>query len=331
MNHAASTVRLTVIGAGAWGTVLALLLARNGHRVSLWTRREEHAREMMRNRENRERLAGVELPDSLEVTSDLAAACADAQAAFIAVPSRALAETAAALPELPALVSCTKGLEGSSLLRPSELLGRAQPRAAVAVLSGPNLAGEIAAGLPAAAAAATTEAELALDLQRWLQSPTFRVYTSPDPIGAEVGGAMKNVIALAAGMCDGLELGENAKALIFTRGLAEIVRLGVELGARRETLYGLAGLGDMMATCSSRHSRNHLAGERIARGASVSELNSEGLTAEGIPTVHAVHRFAEESGMQLPISAEVYRVAYEGKSPQQAIEDLMARASRSEW
>lgn len=331
MFHASSGDRLAVVGAGAWGTVIALLLARNGHEVRLWTRRPAHAEETQRRRENRERLPGILLPDGLQVTSDLEACTAGASAAFVAVPSVGLPRVMQRLAPVPALISCSKGLAGPGLVRLSQLMAEAQPRASVAVLSGPNLAAEIAAGLPAAAVAASQDDGLAAQVQAWLQSTNFRLYTSRDPIGAEVGGALKNVIALAAGMSDGLGLGDNAKASIVTRGLVEIVRLGLELGAQRETLYGLAGLGDMVATCASLGSRNHTAGERIARGESIDELRAGGLTAEGIPTVEAVHSFAEERRLSLPIAGEVYRVAFERKDPRAAIGDLMARASGAEW
>jgi glycerol-3-phosphate dehydrogenase (NAD(P)+) len=311
--------------------VLALLLSRNGHRVTLWARRPEQAEALGRARANSERLPGVPLPPEIEFSADLDAALAGSEAAFVAVPSTALAEIVARLPPVPAIVSCSKGLARPGLTRLSQVIAGLRPETAIAVLSGPNLAGEIAAGLPAAAVAASTDSPLAERVQGWLQSPNFRVYTSPDPIGAEVGGALKNVIALAAGMSDGLRLGDNAKASIVTRGLVEVVRVGLELGGRRETLYGLAGLGDLIATCSSRGSRNHSAGERIAAGATPAELKRDGLTAEGIPTVQAVHAFASEQGLELPIATEVYRVVFEGKEPGRAIDELMTRARRAEW
>ena len=331
MFHASSGDRLAVVGAGAWGTVIALLLARNGHEVRLWTRRWAHAEETQRRRENLERLPGIPLPEQLQITSDLEECTAGVSAAFVAVPSVGLAQVLKRLAPLPALISCSKGLAGPGLSRLSQLMEEAQPQASIAVLSGPNLAAEIAAGMPAAAVAASEDEGLAARVQSWLQSTNFRLYTSRDPIGAEVGGALKNIIALAAGMSDGLGLGDNAKASIVTRGLVEIVRLGLELGAQRETLYGLAGLGDMVATCASRGSRNHMAGERIAQGESVDDLRAGGLTAEGIPTVEAVHAFAEERRLSLPIASEVYRVAFERKDPRVAIGDLMARASGAEW
>lgn len=331
MHHASSPASLAVVGGGAWGTVLSLLLTANGHDVTLWVRSAARAEAMSSTRENHRRLPGVPLPPRLTITHDLNQATAGAVAAFLAVPSTAVAELAGRLPGVPAIVSCSKGLAAPGLTRLSEIISRLNPEAAVAVLSGPNLAREIAAGRPAAAVAASHDAELARAVQGWLQSKSFRMYTSLDPAGAEVGGALKNVIALAAGMSDGLELGENAKATIVTRGLVEIVRLGLALGGSRETLYGLAGLGDMVATCGSRGSRNHTAGERLSKGATVADLGNEGLTAEGIPTVRAVHAFAEENDLALPICSEVYRVAFDRKSPRRAIDDLMARASRPEW
>lgn len=286
---------------------------------------------MGRDRQNRERLPGIDLPAGITIGTDLEEAIDDCDAAFLAVPSRALPEIAARLGGARAVVSCSKGLARPGLTRLSEVIGRLRPTALTAVVSGPNLATEIAAGLPAAAVAASADAELAQRVQRWLQSPTFRVYTSPDPVGAEVGGALKNVIALAAGMSDGLGLGDNAKASIVTRGLVELVRVGLELGGRRETLYGLAGLGDMIATCSSRASRNHAAGVRLANGATVEDLDAADMTVEGVPTAIAVHEFAAERNLELPIAAEVYRVVFERKDPRRALDDLMSRASRSEW
>lgn len=333
MNRLSSTApaRLAVIGAGAWGTVLSLLLARGGHRVALWTRRPEHARELAETRENRAYLPGPRLPDGIRPTADPDEAVRDAEALFVALPSQGLREVLERLPPAPAVVSCTKGLEAGSFRRVSEIVAEYQPRALLAALSGPNLAREIADGHPAAATVASRDADLAARAQAWLQSDAFRVYTSHDLTGVEIGGAVKNVIALAAGMSDGLELGDNAKASIITRGLAEIVRLGRHLGGARETFYGLAGLGDMVATCASTGSRNHTAGVRIARGATLAELQASRLTAEGIPTVRAVVEHARGAGLELPIAAEVHEVVYGGKDPREAIRSLMRREVKAEW
>lgn len=326
-----SQIPLAVIGAGAWGTVLAALLARNGHRVTLWARRESLVREMQEHGENRQYLSGFKLPHPLSYTTDPAEAIAGAEAAFFAVPSKGWRSVLERFPTAPAYVSCAKGLEVGSFQRPTQVIAEYAPDAVLAALSGPNLAREIAAGLPAAATVASAHEPFAHEVQRWLTQPSFRVYTSFDLIGVEVSGAMKNVIALAAGLCDGLGLGDNAKASILTRGLSEIVRLGERLGGERETFFGLSGLGDMVATCNSAGSRNHEAGERIALGETRADLERSGLNAEGIPTVRAVVAWAEGVGLELPIASEVYRVVFEGKAPLLALDDLMARETRAEW
>lgn len=330
---------LAVLGAGAWGHVLASLLAEAGHAVRLWTRSSERAELLNRGggpvtgarRSPRPTAGGAVL-----ATSDLAAAVRNAHAAFLAVPSAALpalleqlAADAAAAP--PALVSCSKGLLAPGLRRPSQLIADAFPERAVAVLSGPNLAGEIAAGLPAAATVASRDAAFAADVQTIFGPGRFRLYTGDDPAGIEVAGAYKNVIAMAAGMSDALKLGENAKASLITRGLAEMVRLGRHLGGRERTFYGLGGVGDLVATCASGASRNHLAGERLARGATIAELESERLTAEGIGTVRAVVGEAERVRLVLPIASQVHAVAFEGVPADEAVHALLARDPRGEW
>jgi glycerol-3-phosphate dehydrogenase (NAD(P)+) len=333
-NASTPSTHVAVVGAGAWGTVIARLLANQpGLSVRLWARRPEAAEAMTRLRENAPYVPGLKLPESLHVTSDLAEAVRGAEAIFVAVPSRGLREVMARLEPLgvaPALVSCAKGLELATFKRFSEVITEYLPEAPVAALSGPNLALEIARGLPASATVASLTPELALRVQGWLNQPTFRVYTSGDLIGVEVGGALKNVVALAAGMSDGLGLGDNAKASLITRGLAEIVRLGVQLGGEEKTFYGLSGLGDLVATCSSRSSRNHLAGERLARGETLEDLEASRLTAEGIPTVRAVVAYARSVRLELPIACAVYDVIYEGKAPQQVLAELMSRGAKPE-
>ena len=323
--------KLTVVGAGAWGTVLAVMLAERGHSVTLWSRRSEHAAALREEGENAAYLPSVALPKRLRVTADPVEALSGAQAVFMAVPSKGLRETLERLPSAPALVSCAKGLEAGTFKRLTQVILEYQPQASLAALSGPNLAKEIAAGKPAAATVASKNAALAAAVQTWLNGPSFRVYTSSDVTGVEVGGAMKNVIALAAGLCDGLGLGDNAKATILTRGLAEIVRLGTHMGGLLQTFYGLSGLGDMVATCSNAGSRNHTAGVRVAQGATLKDLEADKLTAEGVPTVRAVVAYAAEAGLELPIACEVHAVIYQGKAPQAAIRDLMSRDVKAEW
>lgn len=331
-----SAAAVAVLGAGAWGTVLAVLLAGGARAadaagVRLWARDPAAAERLRATRENPVYLPGLRLPATVRPTADLEHAVGGAELALVAVPVRALDGLVRALPQAcPPLVLCCKGITPDAFQRPSEVVQAARPDLGVAVLSGPNLAAEIAAGKPAAATVASRSDALARGAQARFDPGRFRVYTSRDVVGVEIAGALKNVIALAAGMSDGLGLGDNAKATIITRGLAEIARLGTRLGGRARTFYGLAGVGDLVATCSSAQSRNHLAGERLARGATLADIEASRLTAEGLPTVRAVHALAQRLGLELPISAEVYRVAYEGKDPRTALADLMTRGARPE-
>ena len=325
--------RVAVLGAGAWGTVIASLIARNGHDVRLWSHRATLAAQITAQGRNPEYAPDLALPPNLTATTDLTEAVDGVDLAFIVVPTptiRNLAEKLEQRGYAGGLVSCSKGLEVGTLNRISEVVADPLPLAPFAVLSGPNLAGEIAAGLPAAATVASRESRMASRIQRLMQQPTFRLYTSSDVAGVEAGGALKNVIALASGISDGLGIGENARASLITRGLAELVRLGIALGGEARTFYGLAGLGDLVATCSSVHSRNHQAGTRLAAGESLEDLVASGLTAEGIPTVKAIAESDVGRSIDLPISREVYKVLFEHKDPRQGIVDLMTRAERAE-
>lgn len=334
MPHTAAAPQpLCVLGAGAWGTVVATLLARNGHTVRLWAHRAEHAAELREQRVNQRYLPELELPAAIEVVSDLRAAVAGAATAFVAVPSQAirgLLQQLVALPKPAALISCSKGLEPGTFKRLTQVMADHLPTVPLAVLSGPNLAAEIASGLPAATTVASSDPQLARRAQQLLQQSTFRVYTSSDVVGVEAGAALKNVIALASGISDGLGLGDNTRATLITRGLAELVRLGTALGGDARTFYGLAGVGDLVATCSSPRSRNHQAGVMLARGASRDDLAASGLTAEGVPTAKAVHDRNVATHIELPISREVYRVVFEGKDPRRGIVDLMTRSEKAE-
>lgn len=324
-------IPVAVVGAGAWGTLLAQLLVQNpALAVTLWVRRPVLAAQLAKTRENTAYVPGVRLSEHLVFTSDPAAVAA-AEAVFMAVPSRGLRGVLSQLPPLPALISCAKGLELGTFKRLTQVIADYQPEAALGALSGPNLAGEIARGLPASATVAATDAALARRVQGWLSQRAFRVYTGTDLVGLELGGALKNVIAMAAGMCDGLGLGDNAKATLVTRGLAEMVRLGTLLGGEARTFYGLSGLGDLMATCTSADSRNHQAGVRLAQGETLAQLEAAHLTAEGIPTVRAVAAYAGQQGLELPISQAVSEVIFSGKSPETVIAELMARDARPEW
>lgn len=298
--------------------------------VTLWARRGAHAAELAQTRENKRYVPGLQLSPQLRTTADLETV-AGADAVFMAVPTLGLREVLAQLPPVRALVSCAKGLELGSFKRLSEVMAEYQPGAALAALSGPNLALEIARGLPASATVASGDEALARRVQGWLNQRAFRVYTGADLVGLELGGALKNVIAVAAGMSDGLGLGDNAKAALVTRGLAEMVRLGVRLGGEVQTFYGLSGLGDLMATCSSEGSRNHQVGVRLARGETWAALQAARLTAEGVPTVAAVVAYAQAQGLELPIAQAVYDVIFEAKAPARVIGELMARGTKAEW
>ena len=320
-------MKVVVIGAGAWGTAISVVLGAKGIPVSLLARSREAAEALAQTRENRRHLPGVHLPPYVRPAADPELAFRDAELAVVALPSRALPDALSGLPVAPFYVSATKGLwfERGGLRRPSEVIAAATGNPRVAVLSGPNHAEEVGRLLPAAAVVASLDPALSKRVQEVFSSPVFRVYTRDDLLGVEHAGALKNVVALAAGMVDGLALGDNAKAALLTRGLAEIVRFAEAQGARRETFYGLAGLGDLVATATSRHSRNRWAGERIVRGESL-----EGRTVEGLPTTQAVHAWAVEKGVDLPIVRAVYRIAFEGADPSHVLTELMHREPKEE-
>ncbi|HEY8490528.1 MAG TPA: NAD(P)H-dependent glycerol-3-phosphate dehydrogenase [Dehalococcoidia bacterium] len=328
--------RAAVIGTGSWGTVLAALLAGNGHRVTLWARTAAEARDLAARRENRRLLPGFRLPDGVQVEHDPARALAGAALAVFAVPAQRLRENARALREhLPpdaVLVSASKGIELGSHRRPTEVLreelGADRPACA---LSGPNLAREIAEGLPATSVAACQDEAAAEAVRAAFMSPRFRVYTNTDVTGVELAGALKNVIALGAGMGDGFGYGDNAKAAFITRGLAEMSRLGVAAGANPLTFAGLAGLGDLAATCYSRHSRNRYVGEQLARGRPLDEI-AAGMAhvAEGVTTTIGARELARELGVEMPITEGMFRVLFEGLDPHRAVEELMGRAPTHE-
>ena len=328
---------ISIIGAGAWGTALAVVLARRSFSVTLWARRPEAAAAMARQRENAPYLPGVPLPEVVVPTGDLRRAAAGARLIVVAIPSRALAASLAPLAPLlegePTLVSATKGILPDTLETMTQVICRTLgvPPARVAALSGPSFAAEVAAGLPTAIVAASAEAATAQTVQAALGSPAFRVYASADPLGVELAGALKNVIAIAAGMVDGLGLGHNARAALISRGLAEMTRLGVAMGARPETMSGLAGLGDLILTCTSDLSRNRRLGMELAKGAGPGEILAGGrFTAEGAGTAPAAVRLAARHGIEMPIAQEVAAVLFEGRSPRQAADALMARALRFE-
>ena len=327
-------VRIGVIGDGAMGTLCGCMLAEGGAEVVLWSAFEDHVREMEKQGENRRFLPGRRLPANLKVTAEAAELPRDAAFVVSAVPAQYLRQVmkrlASQLPPAP-LVSVTKGIENETLLRPSEIIIDVLGRRTVGVLSGPCIAHEIALKLPATVVAASEDEALSSAVQSAISTPYFRVYRNSDRIGVELAGALKNVIAVAAGMCDGLGLGDNAKAALLTRGLAEITRLGAALGARRATFAGLAGMGDLATTCFSPHSRNRTLGEAIGRGRTLKEvLAGMEQVAEGVATTRSAAALAARSGVEMPITQEVQAVLFEGKSPRQGMVDLMKRPWKSE-
>jgi glycerol-3-phosphate dehydrogenase (NAD(P)+) len=327
---------LAVLGDGAWGTAVALLLARdNRRRVRLWSARPDNARLLREKRENLRFLPGVSIPPEVTLTDDVVEATADADLWVAAIPTVYLRETLlrvrpALRPGAP-VVSLAKGLEMDTFLRPSEILSQLLGITAIAVLSGPSHAEEVSRGLPASVVAASRDAELARRVQETFNTERFRVYTNLDPLGVELGGALKNVMGIASGICEGLGLGDNARAALMTRGLAEMARFGVALGAEPATFSGLAGLGDLITTCVSHHGRNRFVGEQLAKGRRWSEIQqSMTMVAEGVYTARSVHDRAQQMGVEMPITTEVYCVLYENKDPRTAVDDLMLRSLKRE-
>jgi glycerol-3-phosphate dehydrogenase (NAD(P)+) len=327
---------IAILGDGAWGTAIALLLAQNPrHRVTLWSAREDNGRLLQRHRENVRLSPGVPIPPAIELTLEIRQAVAGADLWVTAIPTvylrSTLARIASTVPAGPPVLSLAKGLENSTFLRPTEIVTQVLGIEKVAVLSGPSHAEETSRGLPASVVAASQELELARQVQQLFSTERFRVYTNRDPVGVELAGALKNIIGIAAGINDGLGLGDNAKAALLTRGLVEMTRFGVALGAQAKTFSGLAGLGDLITTCVSAHGRNHRVGQRLAGGERWADIQaSMTMVAEGAYTARSVHERAGQMGIDMPITAEVYRVLYENKDPRLAVTELMLRQPRGE-
>ncbi|MFN3650183.1 MAG: NAD(P)H-dependent glycerol-3-phosphate dehydrogenase [Armatimonadota bacterium] len=329
---------VAVLGGGSWGTALAWLLSGQGIPVRLWLRDAAHAEEVQASRVNRRYLPDLRLPEPLRATAELRGALEGAETVVLAVPAQAVRELLGRcreqLPPSGGIVLAAKGLERGTGRRLSlvseEVLGAAKA-GRVAVLSGPNLSGEIVRGIPSASVIATEDSALARGLQELFSTSLFRVYTNRDVTGVELGGALKNPIAIASGICDGLGFGNNTKASLLTRGLAEMTRLGVAAGARAETFSGLSGLGDLIATAASPLSRNYRVGFALGQGESLRQAQDEvHQTAEGVPTTEAACRLASELGVEVPILSELYRVLFEGRAVAEAVEYLMSRPYRDE-
>ncbi len=326
---------ISVLGAGSWGTALALLLLSNGHTTTLWSSKEENAAALRQKRENGSKLPGIPLPAPLKITADLTAALRDAEIVVLAVPSPYVRSTAKKIaPLLPRgikLVNVSKGIEAQTLKTLSEILEEEIPQADVAVLSGPSHAEEVSRNLPTTCVVSAKSRETAEYLQSVFMSPVFRVYTTPDTLGVELGAALKNVIALAAGAADGLGYGDNTKAALITRGMAEISRLGMQMGARPETFYGLSGIGDLIVTCASVHSRNRKAGYLLGKGYTMEAAMAEvKMVVEGVHSAKAALGLSQKYQVEMPIVQEVNRVLFENKKSAEAVEDLMLRDKKLE-
>lgn len=330
--------KIVVLGAGGWGTALALLLAEKGFQVWLWARRSETAARLASERENYAYLPGVKIPAAICISADLPAALAGAQVVVCSVPSQALREVLRlARPHLgqpAAVVNTAKGLEIDTGRRLSEVMAAELPpalKARIAVLSGPSHAEEVARRQPTAIVAAAADPDGVRYIQDIFMGPRFRVYTNPDLVGVELGGALKNIIALATGIAEGLGLGDNSKAALLTRGLAEITRLGKSMGANPLTFAGLTGLGDLVVTCNSRHSRNRRAGIALGQGKKLAQVLAEiNMAVEGVPTTRAAFAMAAGRGVEMPITREVYEVLFNDGDPRAGVDRLMGRDRRHE-
>lgn len=325
-------MNIAVIGSGGWGTALAILLCKNGHDTILWSRNPQKAAAISESREN-PMLSGILLPENLRITAD-PACVADRDLVVIASPSFAIRSVcrkiAPHLPEQVVMVSVTKGIEAGTLLRMSQIVEE-ETRRCVVALTGPSHAEEVAREIPTGCLAACPDREKAELVQSAFMSDSFRVYTSPDIVGAELGGALKNIIALCAGVCDGLGYGDNTRAMLITRGLTEIARLGVSLGAQRDTFAGLAGIGDLIVTCTSMHSRNRRAGILIGKGMSAEEaMEDVGAVVEGYYAARSAWELCRRQNVEMPIIRAAYMSLYEGLDARMAVHELLIRRAKAE-
>lgn len=324
-----------VVGAGSWGTALALVLEKNGHQVTLWSSREEKAEELRNLRENADKLPGVRIPEEIRITSDMETAVKGKELVVLGVPSLYIRSTAAKMApfvhDQQIIVNVSKGIEEQTLDTMTDIILEEIPNADAAVLSGPSHAEEVSRFIPTTLVAGAKSRKTAERIQQIFMNEVFRVYTSPDMLGIEVGGALKNVIALAAGISDGLGFGDNTKAALITRGIAEMSRLGVAMGGYQETFSGLAGMGDLIVTCASQHSRNRKAGYLIGQGYTMQEAMDEvKMVVEGVHSAKAALRLADKYYVRMPIIEQVNAVLFEGKTAKDAVRELMVRDGKTE-
>lgn len=328
-------MKISVIGSGSWGTAMAVMLANYGHNIYLWSWQQEETDRLEKMRENKEFLPGIKFPKNIVCTHSLSECALDAKIIICAVPSPATRTTAKALsPFVKAgqiILNISKGLESSSLKTLDEVYRDEIPQAEIAVMSGPSHAEEVSRGLPTTNVVAAPTIECAKFIQNVLMNPTFRIYTSSDVLGVELGGALKNVIALCAGVSDGLGYGDNTKAALMTRGMAEITRLGVAMGAKAETFSGLSGIGDLIVTCTSMHSRNRRAGILLGQGKTLSEtLDEIHMVVEGVNTAKSAYDLALAHAVSMPIVVEANEILFNNKNPKDAVLTLMMRDKKSE-
>ncbi len=326
---------ISIIGAGSWGTALAVLLHKNGHRVTVWSVLKEEIEMLEKEHEHKDKLPGVKLPEDMVLTTDLKSAVEGKDVLVLAVPSPYTRSTAHRMEKFVSegqiIVDVAKGIEEKTLLTLSQVIGGEIPQAKVAVLSGPSHAEEVGRGIPTTIVVGAKEKETAEYLQNLFMNEAFRVYISPDVLGIELGAALKNVVALAAGIADGLGYGDNTKAALITRGITEISRLGTAMGGRAETFSGLTGIGDLIVTCASMHSRNRRAGILIGKGYTMEEAMAEvKMVVEGVYSAKAALSLAKKYGVQIPIIEQVNQVLFEGKAADEAVKDLMLRDKKLE-
>ncbi len=328
-------MKISVIGAGGWGTTLSLILNERHNRVVLFEYFKEYAEELIKRRENIKFLKGIKIPENISISNDLKLAVEDSEIIVLAVPSHFMRNILGKIKKFnyknKIFVSVTKGIEQKSLLTMSQIIKSIIKDVDIAVLSGPSIATEVARKVPTTVVVASDNIKVAEKMQSIFFTNYFRVYTCEDVIGVELGGALKNVIAIAAGILDGMGIGDNTKAALVTRGLAEIKRLGIKMGANEDTFSGLSGLGDLVVTCSSRYSRNRMVGEELGKGKKIKDiLKNMVMVAEGVKTTYSAYKLSKKYKVEMPITAEIYNVIYKNKSIYQSISDLMSRSPKSE-
>ncbi len=327
--------KIAVLGDGGWGTTLSILLSKKGHKVSLWGAFPDYVQFLHKGRENVKFLPQFKIPEAVHITDDIKEAIEAAEIVVVAIPSQFIRKVFKNLKDVDLsqriLLSVVKGIEKKTLKRVSEIIKEELSINKLCVLSGPTIALEVAKEIPASAVVASEDINLAKEIQEVFMMGRFRIYTSTDVVGVELGGSLKNIIAIAAGISDGLGFGTNAKAALFTRGLVEMKRLGVAMGAKEETFNGLSGIGDLMTTCVSPYSRNRYVGEEIAKGRKLTEIVQKlEQIAEGIYTTESACELAKKYNVEMPITERVYKVLFENKNPLEAVTDLMTRAKKTE-